>query len=137
MKRSLFLVMLFLSGLALRAQSSDLNLDFAFEQLKTNGATPFAKVLYDSDLDGVKSLSKTMGPMVEASGDYLEYEILSRKPIGRRLERWVLAIHFSKRPLFLRLDVYETNISKICLSTLVSREASEILPFDMISATGR
>jgi len=137
MKRSLFLVMLLLSGLALRAQSSDLNLEFAFGQLKTNGATPFAKALYEADLDGARILSKTMGPMLESCGDYLEYEVLSRRSIGRRMERLVLAIHFSKRPLFLRIDLYETNTSKICLSTLVSKEASEILPFDVISSTGR
>jgi len=137
MKRRFLAVMFLVSGLALRAQSSELNLDFAFEQLKTNGAVPFAKVLYEDNVEEARILSKHMAPMLENVGEYLGYEILSRRSIGRRLERLVLVAYFAKRPLFIRLDLYEGNPGKLCLSTLVSREATELLPFDVISATGR
>lgn len=137
MKRR-FLALLFLvSGFALRAQSSEPNLDFAFEQLKTNGAAPFAKVLYEDNSEEARQLTKHLAPMIESSGEYLGYEILSRRSIGRRLERLVLVAYFAKRPIFLRMDLYESSSTKLCLSTLISREASELLPFDIISATGR
>ncbi len=137
MKRRFLAVMFLVSGLALQAQSSELNLDFAFEQLKTNGAVPFAKVLHEDNVEEARILSKHLAPQIENAGEYLGYEILSRRSIGRRLERLVLVAYFAKRPLFIRLDLYEGSTTKFCLSTLVSRDASELLPFDVISATGR
>jgi hypothetical protein len=37
----------------------------------------------------------------------------------------------------MRIDFYENTKGRICLPAKFSREAADILPFDLISATGK
>lgn len=119
------------------AQVAAIDMDFAFHQLKTNGSEPFAKALYEANPECIKPLVAQLSPLIKDRRGYIGYEELSRARLGKRLERVVYAIHFENGPIFLRLDFYDNGSQRICLPAVVSREASEVLPFDLISAAGK
>ena len=124
-------------ALRLPAQSAESDLNFAFSQLKSNGPVPFARALYAGDTDSAKQLSERLGSLTGNSGDCFGYEVVSRKFITKRIERFVVAIYFEKFPVYLRIDYYDTTKGRICLPASLSKEASDLLPFEIIAAAGK
>jgi hypothetical protein len=137
MKHLHLILVLVLLALPLAAQSSNPSLDFAFEQWRSNGPEPFAKALYGANAESAKQLSAQLAPMVRLRGEYQGYEVISRTKIGQKLERHIIVIHFEHAPLFMRLDLYEAAHARFFLPALVSREASDILPLDILSVAGK
>ena len=119
------------------AQAADPVLDAAFPQLKGNGPVPFSRAVYEGDTDNARQLAAQFNPLLAQSGSFVGYEVVSRKFLTKRVERISLAIYFENFPVYLRIDAYESPKGRIYLSANVSREASGILPFDLISATGK
>ena len=134
---SLFLILLLAAGIRLNAQVNEVDLNFALAQLKTNGLFPFAKILYADNQESAKQTVDQLGPLLRASGDYAGFEILSRRNLTKRVERLVIVLNFDNFPIYMRIDYYDNSKQKICLPAKFSREAAEILPFDLISATGK
>lgn len=120
-----------------QAQMGEPDLNFAFSQLKSNGPVPFARALYEADQDAADELVSRLVPMTKHVGEFTGFEIVSRKFLTKRIERVVVAIYFERRPVYLRVDYYETAKGRVCLPAAVSREAADVLPFDLISAAGR
>ena len=137
MKIKTFGLSILLLASALYGQNRGPDIDFAMSQLKTNGAVPFAKAIYLDDADLGNHLGAKLEPQIRNFGDYLGYEVVSRKYICKRVERVVLVIYFERRPLYLRVDYYETSKMRICLPWIVATDAAEVLPFDIISASGK
>ena len=121
----------------LGAQSGEVDLNFAFSQMKGNGLTPFAKMLYPGDQKNSQLLVDQLGPLVQSGGEFIGFELLSRRPLTKRVERLVIAIYFENFPVYMRIDYYENTKGRICLPAKFSKEAAEILPFDQISASGK
>jgi hypothetical protein len=119
------------------AQNAGPDLDFAFSQLKGNGPVPFARALYDTDQENARQVVSQLSPLLAQSGDFFGYEIVSRKFLTKRVERVVVVIYFERFPLYMRIDYYDTPKGRICLPASFTKEASAILPFDLISATGK
>ena len=136
MKIPVLFFLVLLIGTGLRAQSHQDNLDAAFTQLKGNGLTPFARVLYD-DLGNADNFVRRLSPLVSNAGDFLSYEIISERRLTQKITRVVIVIYFEKAPVYLRIDFYETPKGRICLPALASREASDVLPPDLIAVAGK
>jgi hypothetical protein len=136
MRNPVVFLVIFLLSPGLRAQSHHDNLDAAFAQLKGNGLSPFARVLYE-DSDSADNFVRRLSPLVSNAGDFFGYEIVSERRITQKITRVVIVIYFDKSPVYLRLDYYETPKGRICLPALASKEASDILPPDLIAATGK
>ena len=119
------------------AQSSGPNLDFAFEQLKTNGAEPFAKYLYEANPENSRAVAAQLSSLAKGKGDYLGYEVISRVRLTKRVERVTIVINFETCPIYMRIDLYDSIKTKLCMPAVLSREATDILPFDLISAAGK
>lgn len=135
---TLVLVLLLTVGTRLSAQpSGEVDLNFAFSQMKGNGLTPFAKMLYPGDQKSSQQLVDQLGPLVQSAGDFTGFELLSRRYLTKRVERLVLVIYFENFPVYMRIDYYESSRGRICLPAKFSRDAAEILPFDLISASGK
>ena len=119
------------------AQSGGPDLDFAFSQFKGNGPIPFARVLYDTDPDNARLVVNQLSPLLAQSGDFFGYEIVSRKFLTKRIERVIAVIYFDRFPLYMRIDYYDTPKGRICLPASFTKDATAILPFEMISTTGK
>lgn len=134
---TLVIVMFLTAGTRLSAQMGEIDLNFAFSQMKSNGLMPFAKLLYAGDQKNSQQLVDQLGPLVQSAGDFNSFELLGRRPLTKRVERLVIAIYFDNFPVYMRIDFYENTKGRICLPAKFSREAADILPFDLISATGK
>ncbi len=121
----------------LPAQPAEGKLYQALAQLKTNGPTTFADLLYGIDTESARLLANQLKPLIGPSGDYLGYQVVSKIALTTRVERLTLAIYFERLPVYMRIDVYENPSGKIYLPAKVSRDAADILPFDLISAAGK
>lgn len=119
------------------AQSDEVDLNFAFSQMKGNGAVPFSKALYGSDTEKARVLVDHLTPLVQWSGNFEDFELISRRYLSKKIERLVLVMYFEKFPVYMRIDYYQTSKGRIFLTAKFSKEAAEILPFDLISATGK
>ena len=138
MKIFTLVVVLFLAvGTRLSAQNGDVDLNFAFSQMKSNGLSPFAKALYATNQTNAQQLVDQLGPLVQSAGDFTGFELLSRRFLTKRVERLVIAVYFDNFPVYMRIDYYDTKWGRICLPAKFSREAADILPFDVISASGK
>jgi hypothetical protein len=134
---TLVVLLLLNAGSRLVAQTGEIDLPFAFSQLKGNGLTPFAKALFAGDQKNTQQLVDQLGPLVQGAGDFTSFELLSRRFLTKRVERIVLVIYFDNFPIYMRIDYYENSTGRICLPAKFSKEAAEILPFDLISASGK
>jgi hypothetical protein len=137
MKTTFLLFLLLALGVRVGAQTPEAKLTFAFSQLKGNGVATFAGTLYGIDADSAKLLADQLGPLVRESGDYFGYQVVTRTPLTKRVERLVIAIYYDKFPVYMRVDLYDTPSGRIYLPASVSRDAAAILPFDVISAAGK
>ena len=135
MKKLTLLCLLIASRLF--AQTGEVDLNFAFSQLKGNGPAPFASALYPGDQDAAAQLVARLNLLSKHSGDFVGYEILNRQYLTKRVERIVLAVYFERFPIYLRFDYYDTAKGKICLPASVSKEANDILPRELMAITGR
>lgn len=131
------LLLILLLGVGIHACAAESELNAAFTQLKGNGATPFAVMLYGTDQEDAMLLVNQMNPLMKQCGDYLGYEVVSRDFLTKRFERIIVAIYFERFPLYMRIDQYATPQGKIWLPALVSKDAAAVLPFDLISAAGK
>ena len=136
MKKNPLLLVLFLLGTLVSVRAAEVDLDFAFTQLKGNGSIPFARAIYD-DANIADKLASHLGPLIEGAGDFSSYEIVSRRFLTKRIERVIIAIYFDKYPVYLRIDYYETAKGRICLPAIVSKDAADVLPHDLISVAGK
>lgn len=134
---TLVLVLLLAVVMRLNAQTGEVDLNFAFSQMKANGLTPFAKLLYSGDQKNSQLLVDQLGPLVQPAGEFIGFELLSRRPLTKRVERLLIAIYFDNFPVYMRIDYYENTKGRICLPAKFSKDAAEILPFDLISASGK
>ena len=138
MKTLTLVIVLFLAfSSRLGAQTSEIDLNFAFTQMKANGLSPFARLLYPGDQKSAQQLVDQLGPLAQSAGEFNSYELLSRHFLTKRIERVVIVIYFENYPVYMRIDYYENSKNKICLPAKFSKEAADILPFDVISATGK
>lgn len=112
------------------------DLDFAFSQLKGNGPASFANSLYQ-DGDNARQLTNRLNPLMQGVGEFNGYEIISRRFLSKRIERLIIVLYFERFPVYLRLDYYDTTKGRVCLPANVSKEASDILPYDLISTVGK
>ncbi len=119
------------------AQQTDNRLDFAFAQLKSNGAGPFARALFVSNPTAAQQLETQLGPLVSNGGGYIGYDVLSRKPLTSRIDRYIVAIYYEKYPVFLRIDSYRSSEGRLFLPAIVSLDADKILPAETLEVTGR
>lgn len=136
MKTVTLLLLVILLSTRASAQAGANDLDFAFLQLKGNGAGPFAGSLYQ-DPDNARQLANRLNPLIQGAGEFNSYEIISRRPLAKRIERLTIVIYFEKFPVYMRIDYYDTNKGRICLPASVAKEAAEILPFDLIASVGK
>ena len=138
MKTFAFIFFLLLaSGIPINAQTNESDLTFAFSQLKGNGAVPFSKAIYQTDTESARNLVDHLTPLIQGSGNYLGFEIVSRHALTKRIERVVIVIYFENLPVYMRIDAYNNTKSQIFLTAKFSKDAAEILPFDLISAAGK
>ena len=136
MKTPIFFLLILLLGSRLHGQIHQDNLDSAFNQLKGNGLTPFARALYE-DTDSANNFIHHLDPLMRGAGEFLDYEILSIHPLAKKINRMIIVIYFEKFPMYLRLDTYDTPKGRIYLSPLASKEASDVLPPDLIAVSGK
>ena len=136
MKKICLLAAVLLFGFRASAIGAEIDLDFAFNQLKGNGAVPFANALYQ-DPDNAQRLATRMAPLLQGGGEFYNYEVVSRRFLTKKVERIVLALYFERFPVYLRLDFYDTFKGKICLPALVSKDATDVLSLEIISAAGK
>jgi hypothetical protein len=129
----LFLVLLIGTGLNAFAQ---VDFDFSFSQLKGNGVIPFANSLYQ-DPGNASQLVSRLSPLVQGAGEFNSYEVVSRRYLTKKIERVIVVLYFERLPIYMRIDYYDTSKGRICLPASVSKEASDILPFELISASGK
>ena len=137
MKTLTLLLLILAIAVRANAQPSEITLDSAFSQLKGNGAAPFAKALYESDQENARQLVSQLSPLLTQAGEFFGYEIVSRRYLTKRVERIVIAIYFEKFPVYMRIDAYDTPKGRIFLAASCNKEASALLPFDLISASGK
>ena len=137
--KSLTLAIFLLLTLATRAsaQSADGDLSSAFSQLKANGAIPFAKALYPDEPENARQLISQLSPLIQMAGEFSTFELVSRRFLTKRVERLIVVIYFENFPVYLRIDSYENSKRRIFLPVKISRDAADILPFDLISASGK
>lgn len=136
MKKICLLAIVLHFGFRASALGAEIDLDFAFNQLKGNGAVPFANALYP-DLDNAQRLVTRMSPLLQGGGEFSGYEIVSRRFLTAKVERVLIALYFERFPVYLRLDIYSTLKGKICLPAVVSKDAAEVLPLDTIASAGK
>lgn len=136
MKKICLLAAVLFFGFRAFAAGAEIDLDFAFNQLRGNGAVPFANALYQ-DPENAQRLIARMSPLLQGGGEFYSYEIVSRRFLTKKVERVVLALYFERFPVYLRVDFYDTFKGKICLPALVSRDATDVLPLEIISAAGK
>jgi hypothetical protein len=136
MKNHALLFLILVLGTRVNALAGEIDLDFAFSQLASNGSTPFARRLYDNP-ENAKQLVSRLDALMPGAGTYVEHEIVSQRFLTKRVERLIIAIYFENFPIYLRIDFYETAKGRICLPATVSKEASDILPHDLIAAAGK
>lgn len=137
--RKLLAFLVLAAGFAVsgHAQQTDNRLDFAFAQLKSNGPGPFARALFDPNPGAARQLETQLSPLVANAGGYIGYEVLSHKPLTRRIDRNIVAIYYEKGPVFLRIDSYRSSDQRIFLPAFVSNDADKVLPAEMLEVTGR
>lgn len=119
------------------AQASEVDLNFPFSQLKGNGSVPFSKALFVGDQESATQLVNQLSPLLRSAGDFSGFELLSRRNLTKRIERLVIVMYFENFPVYMRIDSYENSKGRIFLPAKFSKEAAEILPFDLISASGK
>src|SRR4051812_22064729 len=98
MKKTLSLCVALFFGLCASA-FAQADLDFAFSQLKGNGAIPFVNALYQ-DPDNAQRFITRLAPLLIGGGEFYSYEVISRKFITKKVERVVLAVYFEKFPVY-------------------------------------
>jgi len=136
MKTLALLFLILALGTRVNTLAGEIDLDFAFSQLTSNGATPFARRLYD-DPENAKQLISRLDALMQGAGNCVGHEIVSQRFLTKRIERLVIAIYFENFPIYLRIDFYETPKGRICLPAAVSKDGSDILPHDLIAAAGK
>ena len=124
-------------GTRVSAQAGEVDLNFAFTQLKGNGSGPFSKALFVGDQESATQLVNQLSPLLKSAGDYSSFELVSRRNLTKRIERLVIVVYFENFPVYMRIDSYENSKGRIFLPAKFSKEAAEILPFDLISASGK
>ncbi len=137
--RKLLVSLILILGFAFvgHAQQTDSELDFAFSQLKTNGPVPFSTALFDTNGGAARHLQSQLTPLVANAGDYIGYEVVSRKPLTSRIDRIVLAIYYQRCAVFMRIDSYQSASSRRFLSAFATDDADKVLPAEIIAVTGR
>ena len=123
-------------GFSVSALKAQTDLEFAFSQLKDNGAVPFANALYQ-DPENAQRVITRLTPLLQGGGAYNGFEVVSRRFITKKVERVVLALYFDKFPVYMRIDLYDTPRGKVWQAAQVSREATDVLPLEIISAAGK
>lgn len=136
MKKIHLLCAVLFCGLSVSALKAQTDLDFAFSQLKDNGAIPFANALYQ-DPESAQKVITRLTPLLQGGGAYYGYEVVSRRFVTKKVERVILALYFEKFPVYMRIDLYETPRGKVWQAAQVSKEAMDVLPLEIISATGK
>jgi len=136
MKKSRLFCALLVCAFGVSVLQAQAELDFAFSQLKGNGAVPFANALYQ-DPDNAQRLANRLAPLLQGAGEFSGHEVLSRRYLAKKIERVVIVLYFEKFPVYMRIDLYDTARGKVWLPASVSRDATDILPLEIISAAGK
>jgi hypothetical protein len=118
------------------AQTSEIDLTFAFNQLRTNGPTPFARVLYPEHGDSARSVAAKLTQLTTDAGPFNGFEIVSRTRLTSRVERLTFALYFENYPVFARIDYYASEKHPHFLPAVFSRYANDILPFNLTATAG-
>lgn len=135
MKKNFLLFIVLLCGTRLAALG-EAELDFAFSQLKGNGIVPFANSLYQ-DQNSASQMVNRLGQLTQGAGDFNSYEVVSRKYLTKKIERVIIVLYFDRYPVYMRIDYYDTPKGRISLPASISKEASDVLPLEIISAAGK
>ena len=137
MKIPAIVLLLALAVARMPAQNVETDLSFAVSQLVGNGPVPFARALYPVDDDSYRQLADRLTAITRDAGAAIGFEILSRRLIAQKVERIVIALYYEKRPVYLRVDSYSSPKGRIFLPALVSREAIDVIPLDVINTSGK
>lgn len=117
------------------SEKAAVDLDFAFDQLKANGPGPFARALFRSQRDE-QSLTAQLEPLVREAGIFLDFEVLSDRPISRRVNRVIVVLHYETKPLYFRFDRYKGSFETLPQAPRLSDDAKDILPHDILAQVG-
>ena len=121
-----FLLAALCLGASLRADAG--NLSYALGQLPGNGPASFAKILLPRQPDAAKRLAANLDKASTDVGPLLDHQIIASARISSRLERFVIALHYEARPIFLRLDRYVSANEERFLNATVLTNVDELLP---------
>ncbi len=112
----------------LRAETNTLN--YALDQLPGNGPASFAKILLARQPEAAQRLATSLAKASEGAGTLLDHQFIASVRISSRLERFVIALHYEERPLFLRLDRYVSGSEVRFLNATVLTSIDELSPND-------
>lgn len=115
---------------ALRAAvSPDLALNNALGMFVTNGLESGLRSLYGADnVPLATEMTEKIQPLVKNLGNLIDTEIVAAQPVSKRVTRFYLAIYFTRRPLWVRLERYQNDDRTFYLPLKFSLNSDDILP---------
>jgi len=113
------------------AQTVDPVLANGLQACVTNGLPACLQIWY-AGRPGRPEMNVEMNAKVSAEaknlGDIFDTEVVAIQTISKRVTRYYVAIYFTRRPLWIRIDRYTVPDRSFFLPFKYSFEADEILP---------
>lgn len=128
--RAALLALCVLVAPALRAAvAADLTLNNTLTQFVTNGLESGLRTLYGADHAGLAmEMYEKIFPAVRNLGDIIDTEIVVTQPVSKRVTRFYVAIYYTRRPLWVRIERYQNADRAFYLPLKFSLNSDDILP---------
>jgi len=131
MKKIVLLFCLLIAGRCFALDGVD-TFRAGLQAFQANGPDALLRTWYsDDEQEKTADLKKRFIAITSNLGEVVDTEVFAPKEIGRRVQRLYGVIYFQKRPVWLRAEYYTIEGRGGFISLEFSREASDILPFEI------
>ena len=123
------LALLFALTVPLRAaQAPDPTLTLGLQTCVSNGIDAGVRTWYADHTGLAAEMSATLGAAAAKLGTIIDSEVVAAQPVSKRVTRFYVALYFSRSPLWIRIDRYQSANKTFFLPLKCSVNPDEILP---------
>jgi hypothetical protein len=110
------------------AVAPDATLTGALNTFVSNGLEAGLRQLYSDRAGLAVEMRDEMAALTKNLGDIIDTEFVAAQPVSKRVTRFYIAIYYTRRPVWVRVERYENRDRSFYLPLKFSLSSDDILP---------